>query len=98
MADIDLDETIYDLEHKDAADAYNTGEGSADERPPSGESAVIDGEFDEGAYERLHGDADERAAVVNSGGVHAQVERMVLAWGPEHTRRALDALARELGS
>lgn len=74
----DLDELVHQLHSKTASQAYNDGEGPAD---------------DDEAYKQLHHAAEVAASEVNNGGLASQVRWLVEQLGEEETRDAVVAAA-----
>ncbi|MFF2374995.1 hypothetical protein ACFVUW_11495 [Streptomyces xiamenensis] len=71
----DVDELVYDMVHRGASDAYNSGS-----RPELG---------DLDAFDAVHDDADERASAINNTGLTGQVAALVAAFGQQQTERML---------
>ncbi|MCG7523972.1 hypothetical protein MHW47_05890 [Streptomyces sp. OfavH-34-F] len=79
LAETDVDELVYDMEHRGASDAYNSGS-----RPELG---------DLDAFDAVHDDADERASAINNTGLAGQVAALVAAFGEQETERMLRKVA-----
>ncbi|MEU6406151.1 hypothetical protein [Streptomyces sp. NPDC046985] len=71
----DVDELVYDMVHRGASGAYNSGA-----RP---ELSDLD------AFDAVHDDADERASAFNNIGLEGQVAALVEAFGEQQTERML---------
>lgn len=75
LRDVDVDDLVYDIVHRDASNAYNSGE-----RP--GLSSLD-------AFDAVHDDADRRASAINNGGLEVQVSALVEAFGEQQAERML---------
>jgi hypothetical protein len=80
VSEVALDELVHELHSETASQAYNDGDGPADE---------------EQAHDELHSAAEEVASDINNSGLGAQVRFLVEQLGESDTEARIRALAEE---
>jgi hypothetical protein len=80
VSEVDLDELVHELHSETASQAYNDGDGPADE---------------EQAHDELHSAAEDAASDINNSGLEAQVRFLVEQLGESDAEAHIRALAEE---